>query len=159
MDTATPQRLTAEVNMDDRIHAHSEFGIGGSRELSGEPTDVSTRPWRGLEQTLASVVLGGVAALSGPTIALLIHILQETSFRGIGRVEVGILGVLGTIGGLFVVAVSVFGLVFGIMGMLAARRYARSAALALSGVFLCSFDALMWLGLVVVWILAVVNHR
>jgi hypothetical protein len=92
-------------------------------------------------------------------IGLLIEILQVSHFQGINRVEVGILGILGSVGALFVVAVLVFGLVAGIMGMVAARRQGRSTALTLAGIFLCGLDVIMWLGLLVCWILAVVNHR
>jgi hypothetical protein len=142
--------------MDERIRIESEFGTGVRHDSPGEP--VAAR-WHGIEQTIASVILGSIGALSGPQMALLIRVIEDSNFRGIDRVAVGALGILGTLGGLFVVAVSIFGVVFGIVGMLAARRQGRSAALGLTGVFLCGLDSAMWLGLVVCWILAVVNHR
>jgi hypothetical protein len=144
--------------VDDRIRTQSEFGtdIG---HLPSEPAAIAIAPWHGIEHSLASVVLGAVFALGGPSTALLIEFLQNAHFQGIDRVGVGVLGVAGSLGGLFVVTASVFGLVFGIMGMLAARRQHRPIALGLAGVFLNGLNVLMWLGLLLCWILAVLGHH
>jgi hypothetical protein len=143
--------------VDEGIRMHSEFGSGLGHDMQPDP-GIAIAPGQGMEHALASVVLGAVFALAGPTIALLIHILQESHFRGIDRVAVILLGIAGSIGGLFVVVASVFGVVFGIMGMLTARRQRRPIALGLAGVFLTGLDAIMWLGLLICWLFAVVNH-
>jgi hypothetical protein len=143
--------------MDDHIRTRSEFepGLG----LPGEPTGISITPWHGIEQCLASVILGSVFAVSGPITALLIEFLQNAHFQGIDRMERGALGVAGSLGGVFIIVASVFGFIFGIMGMSAARQQRRSVALGLAGVFLNGGNVLMWLLLLVCWILAVLGHR
>ncbi len=143
--------------MEERIRTDTDFGT--SRGLPGEPGGIAVPPWPGIEQSLASVILGAVFAVGGPPTFLLIEFLQNAHFQGIDRVGVGALGVAGSLGGLFVMMASVFGFVFGIMGMSAARQQRRSVALGLAGVFLNGLNVLMYLLLLVCWILAVVGHR
>src|SRR5581483_7069649 len=107
--------------MDERIRTDSDFGATVRRDGGSEPAGVAIAPWHGIEQSLASVVLGSVFAIGGPPTALLIEFLQHNHFQGFGRVEVGAVGVAGGIGGILVLVMSVFGLVFGVMGMGAAR--------------------------------------
>lgn len=144
--------------MDERIRTDSDFGVAVRRD-AGEPAGIANAPWPGIEQSLASIVLGSVFALAAPTIAFLVEFLQDHDFARFDRVAVGAAGVAGVLGGLFVVTACVFGLVFGVMGMAAARRQRRSGALGLAGIFLNGLDVVTWLGLIVAWVLAVLGHH
>jgi hypothetical protein len=137
--------------MDERIRTDSDFGPAVRRDI-GEPASVAIAPWPGIEQSLASVTLGGIFALMAFPTFLMIHVLGQSHFNGWARGLVIIAGILGTVGGLFVVACTVFGLIFGILGMGAARRSGRSAALGLAGVLLNSLDLFMWIGALAGWL-------
>jgi hypothetical protein len=89
---------------------------------------------------------------------LMIHALDVSHFGGWPRGLIVVAAVLGLLGGLFVLACSVIGLVFGIFGIGTARRGGRPIALALAGVMLNILDLLVWLGALIAWI-AVVAGR
>ena len=136
--------------MDERIRTDSDFGAAVRRDL-GEPA-VAIAPLPGIEQSLASVSLGGVFALMAFPTFLMIHAIGAARFNGWPRGLIIVAGILGTVGGIFVVTAAVFGLVVGILGMGAARRSGRSAALGFAGVLLNSLDLFMWIGAVVAWL-------
>src|SRR5206468_5814992 len=85
--------------------------------------------------------------------------IRDLIVTGVQTCALPILGVAGVLGGLFVVVASVFGLIFGVFGIQAARQHRRPIALAVAGVFLNGIDILMWLGLLLCWIFAVVRSE
>jgi hypothetical protein len=138
--------------VDERIRLDDPFGPGATRPIPGEPNGIALQPLHGIEQCLASVVLGAVFALMAFPTMLMIHILGEVQFRGWPRALILLGAALGSLGGLFVLASSVIGLIFGILGMSAARRSGRSIALGFAGVLLNGLDLLMWLGAMIGWV-------
>ena len=137
--------------MDEHIRTDSDFGAAVRRDL-GEPAGVAIAPLPGIEQGLASVSLGGIFALMAFPTFLMIHALGAARFSGWPRGLIIVAGILGTVGGLFVVTAAVFGLVFGILGMGVTRRSGRSAALGFAGVLLNSLDLFMWIAAVIAWL-------
>jgi hypothetical protein len=127
-------------------------------ERGALPADVPRPPAASLpniEPALASIALGAVFALMAFPTMLMIHVLADNNFRGWDRVAVGVAALAGSIGGLIALTSTAFGLIFGIMGMNAARRQARSTALGFAGVLLNGLDVWMWIGILVAWIAAV----
>jgi hypothetical protein len=128
------------------------------RTIPGEPAGITLEPLHGVEQRLASVILGGVLCLMAFPAMLLIHVLADTHFRGIDRVGAVLIAVGGYCGGLLGMASLILGLIFGITGIMAARQQRRPIALGLAGVLLCSLALFMWLGIAVLWTAAVASH-
>ena len=137
--------------MDERIRLDDPFGAGTTRSIPGEPA-IGIEPLHGLEQCLASVALGAVFALMAFPTMLMIHILGDSHFRDWPKPLIVVGAAMGSLGGLFVLTSSVFGLIFGVLGMGAARRNDRPIALGFAGVLLNSLDLLMWLGALIAWI-------
>jgi hypothetical protein len=142
--------------MDERIRTDSDFGAAVRRDI-GDSAGVAIAPWPGIEQSLASLSLGGVFALMAFPTLLMIHLLGDSRFRGWPKSQIVVAAALGTLGGLFVVVSAVFGLIFGVLGMGAARRGSRSIALGFAGVLINSLDLLMWLGALIAWIATVAD--
>jgi hypothetical protein len=144
--------------VDDRIQSGGEYGRIAQDDVPVDlPRAPAGLPW-GLEQALASVALGAVFAIMAFPTFLMIQVLGDQHFRGWAKALVIVAAVLGSIGGLFVLVSAMFGLIFGILGMGAARRAGRSVALAFAGVLLNSLDLFMWLGALIGWIATVADR-
>jgi hypothetical protein len=141
--------------VEDRIRTDDPFGPAASRATPGEPGAIALDPLHGIVQGLASVAIGMVFAIGGPTTMSLIWVLFDGHFRDFSRIDIVLVAICGFIGGLIVVTSAVFGLIFGITAILAARRQNRSTALGVAGVLLCGLDLLMWIFIIVLWACAV----
>jgi hypothetical protein len=150
--------IHSEVAMDDRIRTDSDFGAAVRRDVGGDPAGVAIAPWPGIEQGLASLALGMALFIGGAPTMLLMHVLWHSGFDGFNRLDRVLLTIFGVLGVLMVLTCAVFGLVFGISAMVAARRRNRPAALGLAGVLLNGFNVLLWLFILVNWVLAVASR-
>jgi hypothetical protein len=143
--------------MDDRIHTENDFGAV-RRESAGE-AGIVLSPLPGIEQGLASTALGMAFVVGGPVTMILIHILWHSHFDGFNHLDIVLITVCGILGILFVLATSVFGLIFGISAIAMARQHHRPIALGLGGALLNGFDVLLWLFILVLWVVAVISHH
>lgn len=141
--------------MDDRFQSDAEYGRVGREDVGESRPPALHAP---SESAHAAIALGAVFAVMGFPALLMIHALDISHFGGWPRGLIVVAAVLGLLGGLFVLACSVIGLVFGIFGIGTARRGGRPIALALAGVMLNILDLLVWLGALIAWI-AVVAGR
>jgi hypothetical protein len=144
--------------VEDRIRTDDPFGPAASRATAGEPGAIALEPLHGIVQGLASVALGMVFTIAGAPTMALIWLLFDGHFRGFSRLDIVLVAICGFIGCLIVVTSAVFGLIFGITAILAARRQNRPMALGVAGVFLCGYDLLMWIFIIILWACAVGNR-
>jgi hypothetical protein len=126
--------------------------------MPGEPAGIAIAPWQGIEQGFTSVALGMALFVAGSPTMLLIHVLWHSGFDGFNRLDRVLITICGVLGVLMVLACAVFGLVFGIAAVMAARRQNRPIALGLGGVLLNGFDVLLWLFILVLWVFAVASR-
>jgi hypothetical protein len=141
--------------VDDRIRWDEPFGSTASRAIPGETGGITLDPLPGLVQGLASVALGMTFIVGAPATMLLIWVLFDGHFRDFSRVDIILVGICGFIGILIILSSSVFGLVFGISAIVAARAQNRPASLGIAGVLLTGFDILLWLFIMILWAFAV----
>ena len=147
-----------EFAMDDRIRTESDFGAGIRRDGAAEPSSIGIAPWPGIEQGLASLALGITFTVGGPVTMILIHILWHSHFDGFNRLDRVLLTICGVVGCLIVLTSAVFGLIYGIGAIVAARRSNRPAALGVGGALLNGFAVLVWLFILALWVLAVASR-
>jgi hypothetical protein len=147
-----------EVGVDERIRTDSDFGAAVRRDSGGEPAGVAIAPWHGIEQGLTALALGMTFTVGGPVTMLLIHVLWHSGFDGFNRLDRVLITICGVLGCLIVLTCAVFGLIFGIAAIVAARRQNRPAAVGIGGVLLNGFDLLMWLFILALWVLAVASR-
>ena len=107
--------------MDERISSADTLGLGSAGELPAEPARINLDPWHGIVQGLASVALGMTFIFSGPAAMHLMWVLWDSRFRGFTRLEIVLVAICGFLGCLIILISAVFGLIFGITAILAAR--------------------------------------
>lgn len=142
--------------MDDRIRTDNDFGAV-RRDSVGEP-GIALSPLPGIEQGLASMGLGMTFVVGGPASMILIHMLWHSNFQGFNHLDKILITIFGILGILIVLASSVFGLIFGISAIGAARQHRRPIALGLGGALLNGFGIPLWLFILVLWVIAVISR-
>ena len=141
--------------MDERFHATATAGPGTAGTLPAEPAPISLEPLHGVVQALASIGLPMPFIIGGAPAMLVIWFLFDGHFRGFNRLDIVLVAICGFLGSLMILTSAVFGLIYGITAILAARRHNRSAALGMAGVLLNGFCLLMWIFIAILWAFAV----
>jgi hypothetical protein len=144
--------------LDSHVESSSHHGRVGSDEAVSNGLRSSASTPQSSEQAQASVVLGAVFALVAVPTLHLIHVLWSSGFHGFGRLAEGAAAVVGFLIGVFVLVSLVIGFVFGIMGLMTAKRQARTIALPLAGALLNFFAFWGWVGIMICWTVAVVGR-
>lgn len=122
---------------------------------SGEPTGIGLDPLHGVVQGLASIALGMTFIIGSPATMHLIWVLWDSHFRGFAQVGILAVAICGFFACLMILIAAVFGLIFGVRAIEAARRHGRSAALGVAGVLLTGFCSLLWIFITILWAFAV----
>jgi hypothetical protein len=141
--------------VDERIRSDEPFGLGEAGTLPAEPTRINLDPLHGVVQALASVAIGMTFIIGSASVLHLIWVLWDSHFRGFGRLDIVLIAICGFIGFLIILTSAVFGLIFGITAILAARRHNRPAALGIAGVLLNAFCLLLWIFITILWACAI----
>jgi hypothetical protein len=141
--------------MDERIRSDDAFGLGAAGTLPAEPPRIGLDPLHGVVQAMASIAIGMTFIISGPATMLLIWVLWDSHFRDFSRLDKVLVAICGFLGCLIILTSAVFGLIFGITAILAARQHNRPAALGITGVLLTGFSLLMWIFITILWAFAI----
>ena len=149
------QRPMGETNMDERIRSDNELGLGDAGPYQPEPTRISLDPLHGVVQGLASIAIGMTFIVGAPATMLVIWVLFDGHFRGFNRLDIVLVAICGFLGCLMILASAVFGLIFGITAILAARQHNRPASLGIAGVLLTGFCIFLWIFIAVLWAFAI----
>ena len=119
---------------------------------------------KNIERSLAGVVPGlaslGIAMtfiIGAPGTMHVIWELYFHRFHGFSPVQVALVAICGFLGFLMIGTALVFGFVFGVGAILAARRHNRSAALGVAGALLNGFAVLLWIFIAILWVFAVAS--
>ena len=141
--------------MDERFHSADAAGLGSAGTLPAEATPISLEPLHGVVQALASIALAMPFVIGGAPTMLVIWFLFDGHFRGFNRLDIVLVAICGFLGFLIILTSAVFGLIYGITAILAARRHNRSAALGVAGVLLNGFCVPLWIFIAILWAFAV----
>lgn len=146
--------ISVEMTVDDRIHTGNAYG-SATGALPAEPAPISRDPFAGVIQGLASIALGMTFVIGGPATMFLIWVLWDSHFRGFTRLDIVLIAICGFGGCLIILTSAVFGLIFGISSIMAARRQNSPASLGITGVLLTGFSIVMWLFITILWAFAI----
>jgi hypothetical protein len=139
--------------VDARIRSH-DLGLGTAEPHPAEPM-ISLDPSHGLVQGLASILIAMTFIIGSPGVMHVMWVVWDSHFRDFTKTEIVLVAICGFGGGLIIITSAIFGLVFGISAIVAARRGNRPAALGVAGVLLNGFCVLLWLFIGVLWAFAV----
>jgi hypothetical protein len=137
--------------VDDKIQIGTDFSLERKESVSRRWPDSEGADRAGREWGLASLLLGAVFALMVLPGLILVYTLGTTNFRGFHRTEERITALGGYCGGLLILGLSITGIVFGILGIVAAKKANRPIALGLAGALVNALNLLMWLGACLAW--------
>jgi hypothetical protein len=141
--------------MDERIRSDDVSNVDTAGTLPAGPHRITLDPLQGVSQAVASIALGMTFIIGSPATMLLIWVLWDSHFRDFRKVEIVLVAVCGFLGMLIILASAVFGLIFAIGAILAARRHHRPAALGVAGVLLNGFCLLLWIFIGILWAFAI----
>ena len=141
--------------MDERIRSDDAFGPGTAGTLSTEPSRINLDPLHGVVQGLASIAIGMTFITGSAGVMHLMWVMWDSRFRGFSKLDIILVAICGFIGALMILTSAVFGLIFGITAILAARRHNRSAALGVAGILLTGFCIVLWIFITVLWACAI----
>jgi hypothetical protein len=141
--------------MDERFHSDDAFGPGAGGTLPAEPTRINLDPLQGVAQALASIAIGMTFIIGSPATMHLIWTLWDSRFRDFSRLDIVLIAICGFFGCVIILTSAVFGLIFGIGAIMAARQHNRSAALGIAGVLLTGFCLLEWIFITILWAFAI----
>src|ERR1041385_9149285 len=123
-----------ETQVDERYRSDVAFGQPAAGTLPAESAAINSDPFAGVVQGLASIFLAMPFVVAGAPTMLVIWVLFDAHFRGFNRLDIILVAICGFLGMLIILTAAVFGLIFGISAILAARRQQRPAALGSAGV-------------------------
>jgi hypothetical protein len=144
--------------VDERIRSNDAFELGDAGTFPAEPTRIKLDPLHGVVQALASVAIGMTFIIGSASVLHLIWVLWDSRFRDFTRLDIVLVAICGFVGGLIILTSAVFGLIFGITPILAARRHNRPAALGIAGVLLNAFCLLLWIFIIILWACAIASR-
>jgi hypothetical protein len=141
--------------MNEQIHSNDAFRLGTAGTLPAEQAPVYLDPLHGFAQALASIALGMTFVGGGPATMILIWVLFDGHFRDFSRLDKVLVAICGFLGMLMILTAAVFGLIFGVQAILAARRHNRPTSLGVAGVILNGFCLPLWIFIGILWAFAV----
>lgn len=143
--------------MDDNFRSDIGYGPGATEAFPAESGPSRVDPWAGVVPGLASLGIAMTFIIGAPGTMHVIWELYFHRFHGFSPVQVALVAICGFLGFLMIGTALVFGFVFGVGAILAARRHNRSAALGVAGALLNGFAVLLWIFIAILWVFAVAS--